>query len=115
MISALTPRTYEAYDAGRPDPTSRRAATWRNNVAPKVKTRYRIAVNHNFCTGCGNCIAYCPMHVLAKDTRLNRRGIYAPVVEQIDRCTGCDLCEMYCGNFAIAVGERPEAEREGGA
>ncbi len=87
----------------------------RNEVAARVKTRYRIAVNQNFCTGCGNCIAYCPMQVLTKDTRLNKRGVRAPVVEQIDRCTGCDLCETYCGNFAIAVGERPDPDEGGGA
>jgi len=84
-------------------------------VAPKVKSKtgYRILVNHNYCTGCGNCVEYCPMHVLARDTRLNKRGVYAPVVEAEEKCTGCDLCEMYCGNFAISVGERPLAEEEG--
>ncbi len=76
-------------------------------MAPRVKTQYRIAVNHNFCTGCGNCISYCPTKVLARDDKLNRRGIYAPVVVAEDACTGCKLCELYCGNFAIAVGERP--------
>ena len=47
------------------------------------------------------------MHVLEKDTKLNKRGIYAPVAADPDKCTGCNLCEMYCGNFAIGVGEVP--------
>ncbi|MGE5619586.1 MAG: ferredoxin family protein [Sphingomonadaceae bacterium] len=82
-------------------------------MAPKVKTGYRIAVNHNYCTGCGNCVEYCPMHVLAKDTKLNKRGVYPPVAADIDKCTGCKLCEMYCGNFAIAVGPKASADEEG--
>jgi 2-oxoglutarate ferredoxin oxidoreductase subunit delta len=70
----------------------------------KGKKKYRIEINHTFCTGCGNCIEYCPQHVLEKDTKLNKRGIYAPVVADADKCTGCDLCMMYCGNFSIGVG-----------
>ncbi len=81
-------------------------------MAPKAKTGYRITVNHNFCTGCGNCIEYCPQHILERDTKLNKKGIYAPVVHDADKCTGCHLCEMYCGNFSIAVGEIPAAEVE---
>ena len=83
-------------------------------MAPKVKTRHRIVVNHNYCTGCTNCIEYCPKQVLARDTRLNKKGIYAPVVVAIDNCTGCKLCELYCGNFAIAVGDVPNGDKEGG-
>ena len=74
------------------------------------KKTYRVEINHSFCTGCGNCIEFCPMHVLEKDTKLNKRGIYAPVAEHPDKCTGCNLCEMYCGNFAIGVGEVPSGE-----
>ncbi len=81
-------------------------------MSPKVKKAYRITVNHNFCTGCGNCIEYCPQHVLERDTRLNKKGIYAPVVHDADSCTGCNLCVMYCGNFSIGVGELPAAEVE---
>lgn len=82
-------------------------------MAPKVKTQHRIAVNHNYCTGCTNCIEYCPQQVLAKDTKLNKKGIYAPVVVAIEKCTGCKLCEMFCGNFAIAVGTVPGTDKEG--
>ncbi len=81
-------------------------------MAPKVKTKYRITVNQNFCTGCGNCIEYCPQHILVRDTKLNKKGIYSPVVHDADSCTGCKLCELYCGNFSIAVGERNSAEVE---
>ena len=93
-------------------------------MAVKAKKTYRIAVNNSYCTGCGNCIEYCPMHVLARDSTMNKRGIFAPVVEAEDKCTGCDLCMMYCGNFAISVAARPhpdplpggegEGEGEGG-
>jgi 2-oxoglutarate ferredoxin oxidoreductase subunit delta len=81
-------------------------------LAPKAKAKYRITVNQNFCTGCGNCIEFCPQHVLERDTKLNKKGVYSPVVHDADSCTGCKLCEMYCGNFSIGVGERPAAEVE---
>jgi len=83
-------------------------------VAPKVKSQYRIAVNNNQCTGCTNCIEYCPQQVLAKDTKLNSKGVHAPTVVAIEKCTGCKLCELFCGNFAIAVGVVAGAEKEGG-
>lgn len=76
---------------------------------PKAKKRFRIRVDHRYCAGCGNCIAYCPQHVLAREIDLNSRGIYAPKVDAAEQCTGCQLCEMYCGNFAIAVGPLPDA------
>lgn len=82
-------------------------------MAPKAKKSYQIEVNQNYCTGCGNCIEYCPMHVLEKDTKLNKRGMYAPVVQNLDACTGCKICELYCGNFAIAVGAGHNSEEEG--
>ncbi len=82
-------------------------------VTLKSKTGYRITVNHNYCTGCGNCIQYCPMHVLERDTQLNKRGVYAPVVASAEKCTDCQLCEMYCGNFSIAVGANPNPGEKG--
>ena len=81
-------------------------------MAAKTKTHHRITVNHDFCTGCGNCIEYCPRHVLERDSELNKRGIYAPVVADADKCTGCKLCEMYCGNFAIGVGAGRNTDKE---
>jgi 2-oxoglutarate ferredoxin oxidoreductase subunit delta len=82
-------------------------------VSPRAKTGYWVRVNHSYCTGCSNCIQFCPQHVLAKDEKLNKRGIYAPVAVAIEKCTGCDICELYCGNFAISVGARPVAVEEG--
>ena len=77
---------------------------------PRVMKQFRIRIDHRYCSGCGNCIAYCPRHVLARETDLNARGIHAPKVAAAEQCTGCQLCEMYCGNFAIAVGSQPDAD-----
>ncbi len=83
-------------------------------MAPRSKTGYRIRVNYSYCTGCGNCIQFCPSDVLTRDTKLNEKGVFAPVVAAIEKCTGCEICELYCGNFAIAVGARPELAEVGG-
>jgi 2-oxoglutarate ferredoxin oxidoreductase subunit delta len=74
-------------------------------LSQKTKRRFAISVNHSFCTGCANCIEFCPQHVLDRDPELNKRGIHAPIVTDVDGCTGCQLCEMFCGNFSIAIGE----------
>jgi 2-oxoglutarate ferredoxin oxidoreductase subunit delta len=82
-------------------------------VTPKARLSYRISLNHSYCTGCGNCIQYCPPHVLERDAKLNKRGIFTPVVVAIEQCTGCKLCELYCGNFAVSVSVKPGAVEEG--
>ncbi len=50
------------------------------------------------CTGCGDCVAACPTHVL--DLGDNRR----PVIARQDQCQTCFLCELYCERDAIYVG-----------
>ncbi len=72
-----------------------------------TKSTFAIQINYEYCTGCGNCIHFCPRDVLEKENRLNQRGIYPPNVLDLDACTGCRLCELYCGNFAIAVTKTP--------
>lgn len=68
-----------------------------------AKSPYAIQINFDYCTGCGNCIFFCPRDVLEKEKQLNQRGIFPPKVVDLEACTGCKLCELYCGNFAIAV------------
>lgn len=77
---------------------------------PGATRKFHVHVDERYCTGCGNCVQYCPLHVLARDSQLNARGISAPHPQDEARCTGCELCEMFCGNFAIAVGPAPDGE-----
>ena len=72
-----------------------------------------IHVNDRYCSGCGICIEFCPRHVLERSKEMNARGVYPPVVANLEACTVCRLCELYCGNFAIAVEEEGEGKRDG--
>lgn len=54
-----------------------------------------IRINHDWCKGCGICIAICPEEVYTAD----RDG--KPVIVQGDRCIWCERCETYCPDFAI--------------
>jgi NAD-dependent dihydropyrimidine dehydrogenase PreA subunit len=56
------------------------------------------------CTGCIDCVAACPTHVLDP----GRDGI--PVIARLDQCQTCFMCELYCPADAIYVAptQKPE-------
>jgi ferredoxin len=62
-------------------------------------------INPARCTGCGRCIAICPVHVLGFETV--RWTKFAVLVDAVP-CTGCSLCEGRCPFNAITM--RPAAQ-----
>jgi NAD-dependent dihydropyrimidine dehydrogenase PreA subunit len=56
------------------------------------------------CTGCNDCVAACPTHVLDPGTD----GV--PVIARPEQCQTCFMCELYCPVDAIYVApeQRPE-------
>jgi NAD-dependent dihydropyrimidine dehydrogenase PreA subunit len=51
-------------------------------------------VNPNICTGCGNCVAACPNHVIGLSAQ-------RPVFTSPENCTYCTQCETTCPEQAI--------------
>lgn len=51
-------------------------------------------VNHQRCTGCGQCAERCPTRAV------EIRGGKAEIVRPAD-CTFCEICESYCPEGAI--------------
>jgi len=68
---------------------------------PGSKPRGRVAVRQDRCKGCGYCVAFCPLGVLAMSARFNAKGYHYPEIAEAAKCSGCDLCGMYCPDFAI--------------
>lgn len=79
--------------------------------APACEARVRPAkaplpdIDPARCTGCGRCIAVCPVHVLGFHTE---RWTKFAVLVEADPCTGCSRCEARCPFNAITM--RPAAQ-----
>ncbi|HNQ23920.1 MAG TPA: 4Fe-4S dicluster domain-containing protein [Phycisphaerae bacterium] len=80
-------------------------ATGRVNEAgpskPADKPRGQVIIKPEQCKGCGYCVAFCPLGVLAMSGKFNPKGYHYPEVAEPGKCSGCDLCGMYCPDFAI--------------
>lgn len=63
----------------------------------------RILVDHDYCKGCGLCVALCPAGVLVVSDERNQKGYLMPRAENPEECTGCLNCEVICPDLAILV------------
>jgi 2-oxoglutarate ferredoxin oxidoreductase subunit delta len=54
----------------------------------------KLVVNSAWCTGCGICVAFCPVKVL--EVKLEKVVIANP-----GACVKCGFCEMRCPDYAI--------------
>lgn len=62
-------------------------------------------IDSNQCTGCGNCIQFCPKQLLAlsKSNELNERGVRYIQIKDEQACIQCGRCELMCTGGAIKV------------
>jgi 2-oxoglutarate ferredoxin oxidoreductase subunit delta len=79
----------------------------RNAAQPATQPRKRkirgvVTIDKDRCKGCGFCVEFCPLGVLALSARFNAKGYHYPEVVAAEKCSGCDLCGMYCPDFAIS-------------
>jgi len=67
----------------------------------KKKPKGEVFIIEDRCKGCGFCIQFCPMKVLAFSQDFNAKGYHPPVRVNPEKCVGCNLCGLYCPDFAI--------------
>ncbi len=63
---------------------------------------FRLEVDDDTCTGCGNCIVVCPVNAVDKEDVM---GVNKGAVSVYDKefCTGCGNCMEACAYNAIEV------------
>ncbi len=76
------------------------------NVCEKVslKDRPKPTVDHEFCTGCGACVAICPFNCLDINDSIMSSEIKgnAELVKPA-KCVSCGECEKICSKGAITL------------
>ena len=65
-------------------------------------------LNKKQCTGCGNCLEFCPRQllVLSKENDVNERGVRYIQFNNEMACIECGLCELMCTAGAIHIPKR---------
>ena len=77
-----------------------------DKIPVKEKKLYDVSFYHDWCKGCGICMAFCPQEIIGSD----KNG--KPVMEDADQCIGCRFCEIHCPDFAITVSNRKPKRRK---
>jgi len=57
------------------------------------KSNIKQVVENNWCTGCGTCVAFCPVKALKIE--YTGDGRYVPALDE-GVCTDCGLCVELC-------------------
>ncbi|WP_028578811.1 4Fe-4S dicluster domain-containing protein [Desulfogranum japonicum] len=70
-------------------------------------TKGVVNIIEDRCKGCGYCIEFCPMHILAFSDHFNKKGYHPPQTTKPDECVNCHYCEIICPEFAIYSTEAP--------
>lgn len=60
--------------------------------------------NEKICKGCELCVIACPKKILKLDTsRVNIKGYYPAIVNNMSECIGCANCAKMCPDSVITV------------
>ncbi|NLP05787.1 4Fe-4S binding protein [Candidatus Fermentibacteria bacterium] len=90
-----------------PPPATEEAAG-RDGGKDRGEVRSYVHIFHEWCKGCGICVAFCPKKVLEMG-----RGQKAHVVHP-ELCIKCYMCARRCPDLAVTVTEELERMREEG-
>ncbi len=83
-------------------------AAQRFGILKPVHTTAFIAAVGATCTGCGNCVAACPVKVISLQTeKENGYGRKCAIID-LDLCLGCGVCARNCPRSSISMQHRQE-------
>ncbi len=71
------------------------------DVDEQAATLGELRIIHERCKGCGYCVEFCPLDVLALSDEFNAKGYHPPYLLSENTCLMCGLCEALCPEFAI--------------
>lgn len=71
-------------------------------VVKDKSTELEMAINYDWCKGCGICIAFCP-----KDC-FDISSINQPLMTRLLVCTKCMQCVHRCPDYCITIDEVEE-------
>jgi len=77
---------------------------------PLKPRRGTVHIKRDWCKGCGFCVQYCPVDVLALSKDYNAKGYHPPFPKNQQDCTDCRFCEIICPEFAIHVTTKVDEE-----
>lgn len=63
----------------------------------KKKAKGVVAINREWCKGCGICVAFCPKEALQKDEHDKTFWAFP------EKCNLCGVCELRCPDMAIEL------------
>lgn len=68
----------------------------------------KIGIERDQCTGCGNCLTYCPRGVLSLSDgeERNARGVHYIRMAAPEACIGCGRCEQACTAAALRLPQK---------
>jgi ferredoxin len=76
---------------------------------PVHTTKYIPRIDENACTGCGRCVALCPVEALTLVSANDpRRPAKKKARLDSDRCLGCGVCLPSCAQGALRLERRSE-------
>lgn len=62
-----------------------------------------LALNIEWCKGCGICVEFCPKNVLELENGKVK-------ISNIDACIKCGQCELRCPDYAIYLGGKKDGQ-----
>ena len=62
-----------------------------------------IKIDQNKCKGCMLCVSVCPLGLIEKAEKLNKRGVLCVQFKKDGECSGCSMCAIMCPDACIEI------------